>query len=255
MDARAVEVKTAAVAAACCARNQTSSMQRALNLPGLYYAASSSSFASVAMGPGLLGTGAGKHGSPRRPHDALPGDLIRIGARRGRPREHPGERLPHRALRTRAVHSAVVTGVRGRVPLHRTVQRQPSVDVRGPRAHQLLLWPRLARGSRVCGRDQPTARSRPPGLQRPVEHHAGSAGRFRGQQAARLAGARSAVYRVPRAHGCRYAFAVESPRWLVTHDRRDKALDALRFLYGPKFCAEAERLTNEASLLRQPAAV
>ncbi|KAH7977641.1 hypothetical protein HPB49_003114 [Dermacentor silvarum] len=51
------------------------------------------------------------------------------------------------------------------------------------------------------------------------------------------------------------AFAVESPRWLVAHGQRDKALDALRFLYGPKFCAEAECLTIEASLLREPAAV
>ncbi|XP_075534584.1 facilitated trehalose transporter Tret1-like [Dermacentor variabilis] len=49
------------------------------------------------------------------------------------------------------------------------------------------------------------------------------------------------------------AFAVESPRWLVAHGRRDKAIEALRFLYGPKFCAEAECLTIEASLLHQPA--
>ncbi|XP_065302126.1 facilitated trehalose transporter Tret1-2 homolog [Dermacentor albipictus] len=50
------------------------------------------------------------------------------------------------------------------------------------------------------------------------------------------------------------AFTVESPRWLVAHGRRDKALGALRFLYGPNFCAEAECLTIEASLLHQPAA-
>ncbi|KAH7980983.1 hypothetical protein HPB49_020646 [Dermacentor silvarum] len=43
------------------------------------------------------------------------------------------------------------------------------------------------------------------------------------------------------------AFTVESPRWL--------ALCTVRFLYGPKFCAEAECLTIEASLLRQPVAV
>ncbi|KAH6945183.1 hypothetical protein HPB50_007508 [Hyalomma asiaticum] len=50
------------------------------------------------------------------------------------------------------------------------------------------------------------------------------------------------------------AFAVESPRWLVAHGQREKALDALRFLYGPKFCAESECLTIEASITRQPTA-
>nr|XP_054930220.1 facilitated trehalose transporter Tret1-like [Dermacentor andersoni] len=52
------------------------------------------------------------------------------------------------------------------------------------------------------------------------------------------------------------AFAIEyPPGWLVTHGRRDRALDALRLLYGPKYCAEAECLTNGAILLRQPAGV
>ncbi|KAL3187536.1 hypothetical protein MRX96_025043 [Rhipicephalus microplus] len=50
-------------------------------------------------------------------------------------------------------------------------------------------------------------------------------------------------------------FAVESPRWLLAHGQRDKALDALRFLYGPKVCAEAECLVIEASILRQPTAI
>ncbi|XP_070392764.1 facilitated trehalose transporter Tret1-2 homolog [Dermacentor albipictus] len=51
------------------------------------------------------------------------------------------------------------------------------------------------------------------------------------------------------------AFVVEYPRWLVTHGRRDRAFDALRFLYGLKYCTEAECLTNGAILLRQPAGV
>ncbi|XP_075543831.1 solute carrier family 2, facilitated glucose transporter member 8-like [Dermacentor variabilis] len=45
------------------------------------------------------------------------------------------------------------------------------------------------------------------------------------------------------------ALAVESPRWLVIHARRDKAFDAQRFLYGPKYCSEAECLTNEAIVI------
>ncbi|XP_070392765.1 solute carrier family 2, facilitated glucose transporter member 8-like [Dermacentor albipictus] len=51
------------------------------------------------------------------------------------------------------------------------------------------------------------------------------------------------------------AFAVGSPSWLVTHGRLDDVLDALRFLYGPRFCAESECLINGDSFLRQPAAV
>ncbi|CAN8003991.1 unnamed protein product [Ixodes hexagonus] len=49
-------------------------------------------------------------------------------------------------------------------------------------------------------------------------------------------------------------FVVESPRWLVAAGERDRAVHALRFLYGPKFSAETECLAIEANLARQPPA-
>ncbi|KAG0438699.1 hypothetical protein HPB47_016914 [Ixodes persulcatus] len=49
-------------------------------------------------------------------------------------------------------------------------------------------------------------------------------------------------------------FVVDSPRWLVAVGERDRALQALRFLYGPKFSAETECLAIEANLGKQSSA-